>query len=269
MREITFKKEENKGPVIVMIGRRDTGKSFLVRDLLFYHQDIPIGTVISGTEAGNGFYSAHVPKLFIHEEYNTVLIENILRRQKVVLKQMNKDIEQYGRTTIDPRTFVILDDCLYDQGWTRDKMMRLLFMNGRHWKVMLIITMQYPLGIPPNLRTNIDYVFILREPYLTNRKRIWENYASMFPTLESFCTVMDQTTENYECLVINNNAKSNKLNEQIFWYKAEKHPDFRLGSKEYWELSKNMGSDDENEAYDPSKSKKKNAQQINVKKTKY
>ena len=269
MREITFKKEENKGPVIVMIGRRDTGKSFLVRDLLFYHQDIPIGTVISGTEAGNGFYSAHVPKLFIHEEYNTVLIENILRRQKVVLKQMNKDIEQYGRTTIDPRTFVILDDCLYDQGWTRDKMMRLLFMNGRHWKVMLIITMQYPLGIPPNLRTNIDYVFILREPYLTNRKRIWENYASMFPTLESFCTVMDQTTENYECLVINNNAKSNKLNEQIFWYKAEKNPDFRLGSKEYWELSKNMGSDDENEAYDPSKSKKKNAQQINVKKTKY
>ena len=141
MREITFKKEENKGPVIVMIGRRDTGKSFLVRDLLFYHQDIPIGTVISGTEAGNGFYSAHVPKLFIHEEYNTVLIENILRRQKVVLKQMTKDIEQYGRTTIDPRTFVILDDCLYDQGWTRDKMMRLLFMNGRHWKVMLIITM--------------------------------------------------------------------------------------------------------------------------------
>ena len=50
MREITFKKEENKGPVIVMIGRRDTGKSFLVRDLLFYHQDIPIGTVMSGKQ---------------------------------------------------------------------------------------------------------------------------------------------------------------------------------------------------------------------------
>jgi len=269
MRDITFKKEENKGPVIVMIGRRDTGKSFLVRDLLFYHQDIPIGTVISGTEAGNGFYAAHVPKLFIHEEYNTVLIENILRRQKTVLKQMNNDMKQYGRTTIDPRTFVILDDCLYDQSWTRDKMMRLMFMNGRHWKIMLIITMQYPLGIPPNLRTNIDYVFILREPYLTNRKRIWENYASMFPTLEAFCTVMDQTTENYECLVINNNAKSNKLNDQIFWYKAEKQPDFKLGSKEFWDLSKDMGSDDEGEAYDPSKNKKRNATNINVKKTKW
>ena len=51
MRNITFKPSENQGPVIVLIGRRDTGKSFLVRDLLYYHQDIPIGTVISGTEA--------------------------------------------------------------------------------------------------------------------------------------------------------------------------------------------------------------------------
>ena len=56
--------------------------------------------------------------------------------------------------------------------------MRLLFMNGRHWKIMLIITMQYPLGVPPNLRPNIAYTFILREPYLTNRKRIYENYIT-------------------------------------------------------------------------------------------
>ena len=270
MKNITFRPNENKGPVIVLIGRRDTGKTFLVRDLLFHHQDIPIGTVISGTEAGNGFYSAHVPKLFIHDEYSSALVENILRRQKTVLKQMKKEIDQYNRTKIDPRTFVILDDCLYDNTWARDKLMRLMFMNGRHWKIMLIITMQYPLGIPPTLRTNIDYVFILREPYLTNRKRIWENYASMFPTLESFSTVMDQTTENYECLVINNNAKSNQLQDQIFWYKAETRPEFKLGSKEFWEISKEMGSDDEDEAYDPNKSRRKKlGSQITVKKNKW
>ena len=268
MKWITFRPDENKGPVIVMIGRRDTGKSYLVRDLLYHHQDIPIGTVISGTEAGNGFYAKHVPKLFIHDEYNSVLIENILRRQRAVMKQINKEIETYKKTSIDPRTFVILDDCLYDDKWTRDKLMRLLFMNGRHWKVMLIITMQYPLGIPPNLRTNIDYVFILREPYLNNRKRIHENYCSMFPTLESFCSILDQTTADFECLVINNNAKSNRIQDMVFWYKAEPRPDFRLGSKEFWELSKGLDSDDE-EQYDPTKNKKKQASQINVKKTKW
>jgi len=268
MRWITFKPNENKGPVIILIGRRDTGKSYLVRDLLFHHQDIPIGTVMSGTEAGNGFYGKLVPKLFIHEEYNSGLIENVLRRQKVAIKQMNKEMETYHKTTIDPRTFVILDDCLYDNTWARDKLMRLLFMNGRHWKIMLVITMQTPLGIPPNLRTNIDYVFILREPYLSNRKRIWENYASMFPTLEAFNTVMDQTTENFECLVINNNTKSNKITDQIFWYKAEPRPDFKLGSKEFWELSKGMGSDDEDDEYDPAKGKKR-AAPLTVRKTKY
>ena len=112
MRNIEFSPDKPSGPVVVFIGRRDTGKSFLVRDFLYYHQDIPIGTVISGTEAGNGFYSNHVPKLFIHDEYNTAIIENVLKRQKMVIKQINKEATAYGKSNIDGRAFVILDDCL-------------------------------------------------------------------------------------------------------------------------------------------------------------
>uniref|UniRef100_A0A6C0ETZ4 Uncharacterized protein n=1 Tax=viral metagenome TaxID=1070528 RepID=A0A6C0ETZ4_9ZZZZ len=270
MSSISFKATEASGPVVVFIGKRGCGKSYLVRDLLYYHQDIPIGVVIAGTEEGNGFYGKMVPKLFIHNEYNTAIIENILKRQKSVLRQIRKEMETYKRSTIDPRTFVILDDCLYDASWTKDKMMRLLFMNGRHWKIMLIITMQYPLGVPPNLRTNIDYVFILREPYIANRKRIFDNYAGMFPTFESFCQVMDQCTENFECLVINNTSKSNKITDQVFWYKADSHNDFKLGSKEFWDLSKDIQSDEEEEKYDPNNVKKRGqGPKINVKKSKW
>jgi hypothetical protein len=268
MKSIQFKPNESKGPVVVLIGKRDTGKSFLVRDLLYYQQSIPIGTVISGTEEGNGFYGKLVPKLFIHNEYNSAIIENILKRQRTVLKSVKKEMEEHKRSTIDPRAFVILDDCLYDNTWARDKLMRLLFMNGRHWKVMLVITMQYPLGIPPTLRTNIDYVFILRENYIANRKRIYENYAGMFPTFEAFCQVMDQCTENYECLVINNNSKSNKLNDQVFYYKADDHSDFKLGSKEFWDKSKDLPDDNNEEQYDPSKIKRRGGgPKIHVKKT--
>ena len=270
MRSITFKPDENKGPVIVLVGRRDTGKSYLVRDLLFYHQDIPIGTVISGTEEGNGFYGKLVPKLFIHNEYNTAIIENILKRQRQVLKQIKREIQEFNKSSIDPRTFVILDDCLYDNTWARDKLMRCLFMNGRHWKIMLVITMQFALGIPPALRTNIDYVFILRDSYVSNRRRLHENYAGMFPTFEAFCQIMDQCTENYECLVINNNTKSNRLQDQVFWYKADPHGDFRLGAREFWELSKQINDDDEEEQYDPNNVKKKSSgPRISVKKSKW
>ena len=93
-------------------------------------------------------------------------------------------------------------------------------------------------------------------------------FAGMFPTFESFAQIMDQCTENYECLVINNNAKTNKLQEQIYWYKADSHASFKLGSKEFWELSKGLGSDDEAEQYDPSNQKKRGPS-ISVKKSKW
>ena len=268
MRAIRFSAtEQSSGPVIVLIGRRDTGKSFLVRDLLYHHQDIPVGTVISGTEAGNGFYGKIVPKLFIHEEYSSGIIENVLKRQRIVLKELKKQpASRVVSGKVDPRSFVIMDDCLYDDKWTRDRLMRLLFMNGRHWKIMLVITMQYPLGVPPNLRTNIDYVFVLREPYLANKRRIYENYAGMFPTFESFVQVMDQCTENYECLVIDNNVKSNRLEDAIFWYKAEARSEFKLGSREYWDLSKDLGSDDEDESFSVVTAGKKRGPSVTVRK---
>ena len=87
MKSITFRPNENKGSVIVSIGKRDTGKTVLVKDIMYYHQDIPIGTVISGTEASNGFYSGIVPKMFIHNEYQSGIIETVLLRQKKVLQQ--------------------------------------------------------------------------------------------------------------------------------------------------------------------------------------
>lgn len=256
--------------VIVMIGKRDTGKSFLVRDLLYYHRDIPIGTVISATESANKFYSHLVPSLFIHDEMNAQVIENVLKRQKLLIKKVNREKALMGSSKIDSRAFFILDDCLYDNCWIRDKNIRYAFMNGRHVKLMLLITMQYPLGIPPNLRTNIDYVFILRENLVSNRRRIYENYAGMFPNFDVFCTVMDQCTENYECLVINNNAKSNKLEEQVFWYKAENHEPFRLGAREFWMLNDELAQDEDDdgeELFDANNFKKrKNTPVINVKK---
>jgi len=64
---------------------------------------------------------------------------------------------------------------------------------------------------------------------------------------------MDQCTENFECLVINNNSKSSKLEDQAYWYKAEPHPDFRLGADILWKQSSSMAinddSDDDNEDF--------------------
>lgn len=253
--------------VIVLIGKRDTGKSFLCKDLLYYHQDIPVGTVISATESANQFYGNMVPPLFIHDEYNEEIVQRVLHRQKKAVEKHNDEVKQFDTSKVDPRGFLILDDCLYDSSWTKSKHIRAIFMNGRHYKMMFLVTMQYALGIPPNLRTNIDYVFILRENIVSNRKRIYESYAGMFPTFEIFCQVMDQCTEDYECLVVFNNAKSNNIEDQVFWYKAEPHADFKIGADAFWQYHQQNYTKADEEEFDPTAvNRARNRTVINVQK---
>lgn len=253
--------------VVVFIGKRNTGKTYLTIDLLYHHQDIPIGTAISATESANQTYSKIIPPLFIHDEYTPELIEKVLRRQKLINFKIANNSEYRN---VDPRAFLLLDDCMFDTKWTKDVNIRYCFMNGRHYKLFFILNMQYALGIPPNLRTNIDYVFILRENIFANRKRIYEQYAGMFPTFDIFNQVMDNCTENYECLVIHNGSKSNKLEDQVFWYKANPHQDFRMCLDTFWEKSStefdptyNLCGEDLGDDY---QRKKKNSVHVNLKK---
>jgi hypothetical protein len=255
--------------VCVFIGRRRTGKSTLVRDLLFHHQNMPLGTVISGTEESNSFYSKMIPPLFIHGEYSPIILANFVKRQKIMMARIQRELQAGQQSRIDPRSLMILDDCMYDDSWTHDKNIRYLFMNGRWLKVFFIITMQYPLGIQPALRTNVDFVFILREPYMSNRKRIYDNYCSVFPSFEFFCQIMDQCTQNYECLVVDNTSQSSKLEDCVFYYKAEIHPDFRIGAPEFWAHSANhyRGTDEENvNEYDPNSARRLRGPAIQVRK---
>jgi hypothetical protein len=247
--------------IVVLIGKRNTGKSYIVRDIMYNNKDLPIGTVISPTEMANKFYGEMIPKVFIHEEYTPKLLENVIIRQKMIMKQVNKEKKTKGYSNIDPRCFLVMDDCLYDNDWVKDKNIRSIFLNGRHYKIFFIMTSQYVMGITPILRSNIDFTFILRENIMSNR---------MLPTYEAFCSVLDNTTENYECLVIDNTTKSNKLEDQIFWFKAEERPNFKLGASQFWLGNDADSSDsDSDEEFNMSKFKKKSNINLNVKKTHY
>lgn len=232
--------------VCVLLGKRDTGKSFLVRDLLYYHRDLPIGTVVSGTECANKFYTNMIPNIFIHEKPDPEIVANAMKRQDKLHRRIRKETKRNGRCDIDPRAFLILDDCLAEgRRWIRHEAVQSAFLNGRHFNLLFVITLQYPMGLPPMLRGNIDYVFILRDNLISNRKRIYENYAGMFPSFEVFCQCMNQCTNDYEMLVINNNSKSNKLEDQVFWYRAQTHDNFRIGAQYFWDMCED--SDDGND----------------------
>lgn len=262
--------------VVLFIGKRNVGKSFCLKYIMSFHQSIPVGVVVSPTERANHFFESWVPKMLLYDEYTENTVAKFLDRQIKITDQYNAEKKKYGRTDLDPRAFLILDDCLYDKSWPNSKNIRCLFMNGRHYKVFFLITMQYPLGIPPHLRSNVDYIFIFRDNQIKNRERIYQQYAGMFPSFDIFSQVMDQCTENFECLVIDNKVQSNKLEDQVFWFKACDNT-FRLCSKELWDMQaldeerRAMGlvdEPDEEPQYDASAIKvRKNVPKIRVQKS--
>ena len=67
-----------------------------------------------------------------------------------------------------------------------------VYKECRHWKMLHLLSLQYSLDLKPNIRTNIDGVFILREQGKKQRKQLWENYASIVPDFTDFCEIMDQ-----------------------------------------------------------------------------
>ena len=214
--------------VCVLIGKRNTGKSTLVTDILYHKRHLPAGIVMSATEEGNHHYQQYVPDLFIYGDYDRDAIERVLERQRQILMR-NKPISP---------AFILLDDCMYDKKFMKDTCIRKCFMNGRHWKIFFMLTMQYCMDLTPDLRANVDYIFILRENIIQNREKLYKSFFGIFPTFDMFNQIMNACTENYECLVLDNTSKSNKIEDCVFWYKAKLHPQFKIGSPQLWNYHK-------------------------------
>lgn len=68
--------------VCIMVGKKGTGKSSLVQDLLWFQQHIPVGAIMSGTEETNEAYSKMAPPLFIYKDFDADALLRLINRQK-------------------------------------------------------------------------------------------------------------------------------------------------------------------------------------------
>jgi hypothetical protein len=218
---------------IAMIAKRATGKSFLTREIMFQKRNIGSAVAISRTEKLNSFYSEFIPNSYIYPEYSSDILSRIYERQSQI-NEDNKDRIKLGKRKKDDTLMLIMDDCMSSKGtWLKDPNILELFFNGRHHHISFILTMQYSVGIPPELRSNFDYIFLLAEDKINNRKRLYEHYAGIFPTFDIFQQVFSQVTDNYGVLVIDNRIQSKNITDKIFWYKAKEVPPFKVGNSKF------------------------------------
>lgn len=210
----------------------NTGKTTLINRILFEKKHIiPVAMVMSGTEKVSPNYSKIIPPLFIYNDLNIDRLDSGGIKRQVLAKQYLKN----------PWSCIINDDCSDDPKIFNTKLFHNLYKNGRHYKELYINSLQYPMDVKPVIRTNIDGTFIGRENIEKNRKVLYENYASIIPTYDLFCQLMDDITENHGWLYIHNAGTSNQFEDCVYYWNPEHVPSGfnRFGCDEYWEFSDN------------------------------
>ena len=95
------------------------------------------------------------------------------------LLKVSKDLTAQGK---QQKALLILDDCMFDSKVMKSDAQTEIHLNGRHSGISLINTTQYAMIIPPAIRTNIDYVLVLQDSVLANRKRLYEFFFGNFPS---------------------------------------------------------------------------------------
>lgn len=221
------------GSTVLILGKRATGKTTLVKDILYYKRDIPKGIVVSPI-ADFDRYDRHVPKAFIHKECSEELLDGLLNERK-----RTNHVKRYDYPDMDARAFAVFDNCMFYPGAYKSQQVRKIFFNGRNYRLTAIFTESFGLKIPPAIRGNIDYVFIFKENFVSNKKRLYEHYCGMFPNFEVFDRFFTEFFKNdYECLVVDNtNWRGNKIEDNLYWYKAKRRKNFETCSAVTWKFS--------------------------------
>lgn len=215
------------GSKIVVIGKPNTGKSTLIANLLYSKKHmIPAGMVMSGTEDTNHFYTKIFPSTFVYNSYDEEQVTKFIKRQKLAKQHL-----------ANPWAVLIIDDCTDNPSIFRKPLQNGIYKKGRHWSMWYILSLQYSMDVPPAIRTNVDGVFILREPLIKNRENIYKNYAGIIPDFKLFCDILDQITDDHTALYIHNTTTSNNWQECVFWYKPDyeiARRGFEFGSEDFW-----------------------------------
>ncbi len=229
------KKKLVKNPTICIIGKRNSGKSVIIGDLLYYlsKQKVPRACVFSATEesSSNAFFSNHIPDSFIFSHCDLEDRLTKLCKNQEALK-MNKKIGLIPSET-DLRVVVVLDDIGFERKILNCPIVNEIFMNGRHHEITLILTLQNIMQLSPKMRSNCDFTFCLKEDNQLQIKNLYENYFGSFKKKSHFEVAFNACTENFGCIVKDGSTGTPPENV-ICWYKAKHGRKFKFGSKDFW-----------------------------------
>ncbi len=186
--------------VATIIGKVDSGKSTVVKYLIYNHQAKPfyerfeIIMVCSKTKFNHAY--DFVPKEWVHSRYNKRAISNLMKIQASARDQGFEPLP----------ACIIFDDCL-NAGHYKTEFFTDLVSNRRHYNISIIFCTQFlNTQIPTLMRENSDLVFVFKQFTKPSLKGVydawgilyfdgWYEYLSWMKDLKRYCFILIDTRE--------------------------------------------------------------------------
>lgn len=208
------------GIVAVFLGKRGSGKTTLMIDLL-KHLNLSAGMAVSPTERYNQDFSPIMPKKYIYGEFKPQILNRLFEKQ----------MKQKGQPGSE--TFLVLDDCLALTNWQKSEEMRQLFFNGRHMDIFMFLSIQSVKGLNNDFRDQCDFWFLGRGWGGESLKKIYNEHVDTYDSFKLFQQHYKDAVSDNGFLVISKHAKSNG----VYYYKAKHWNNLRLCHEIYWSYS--------------------------------
>jgi energy-coupling factor transporter ATP-binding protein EcfA2 len=198
-----------------IIGLPGSGKSCCAKSLMYILRHLYGGVmVISGSETDNGFYGNFVSKLVLHNAVTRTNLTQFVNRQRLLKASDPGGNHQHS--------LLVLDDVMDDPRVLDNRIMRLLYKQGRHIQTTVYLIMQYAMDCRPWMRSTTSAVFLYANVNQTARKRIYESYGTLFRTFDEFESAFEGITStgpNTAMVILLKGSLP--IQQAVFWYKAD------------------------------------------------
>ena len=228
LQDFKFNHKKVPHPTILLVGKRFSGKSYTSVSIAEKFE-VPRWAAWCGTKDTEDFWaekfesSASVKG---PDEAGKAYLVKVIKYQQRKGRLYKRVLKQPF-----PRKYcigLIFDDVTSKRQFRRGELLEDLFSNGRHYHSVIIISAQYLKQLPPAVRLNTDYLFMMHNTKRTI-KVLYEDYVEepdefgMF--LELIRSVTGQTDSKgkdmFNSLVYDNVVKTSRLDEMFKVYRNE------------------------------------------------
>lgn len=202
--------------MFLIVGQKECGKTPMIKQIMtsFMKKNIIENTIIFCHDSNNR------PNAMMRykEDYNNIVTNPDNIYDKLEEKHLKKIIKMQCKKNSKP-LLLIFDDVVSNKTILFPSFFDIVINGAHHFKITLIMAMQYPFILPLEIRTNFDYICAFKNKTEFYKRRLYDDYFCMLPTYSAFNSIISQLPP-HTCLVATNIYSFN-LKKQLTYFKIK------------------------------------------------